>query len=358
MAQHYLLYGHGGAYNHGGEALACTTIALLRRISPGCRITLSTHFPEQDREFAVDADEFVERNLLGKTNEEVYETTIGCIGPDTVCIHLGGDNYCYPNWQRYAAIHYKARERGAISILWGCSIDPMAIDEEMQAALSSHHLIAAREPITYDALVGRGLSNVTKVSDIAFCMEPQPAPIPLENYGAINLSPLVCRKNPSVLDAMRHLIDFILQETDLNLVLLPHVLASADNDYEALEKLAAGQSSRVVLASDKLSARQYKYIISKARFGVFARTHGAIAAYSTLVPTLAIGYSVKSFGIARDLSMEDYVLDLDCIQEQSDLTDVFCKLMRNESTVKKTLAERMPAYIQATINDELLTFIR
>jgi len=355
-----LIYGHGGSLNHGAEALVHTTIRLLRQHSPDCRITLSTHFPEQDRQFSIDADEFVTRNMKGDTNEKIYAETLKCITPDSVCIHIGGDNYCYKNWQRYAMIHYKALEEGATSILWSCSIDSKAIDEEMLEAIKTHHLITARECITYNELVRRGLSNAVKVSDIAFMLQPQPVAFDLLNYVALNISPLIVRKNPAVQSAVKKLISFLLYETDLNIALVPHVLAQADNDYEILSELFANteNSKRMILVSDKLSAGQYKSIISGARFGIFARTHATIAAYSSSVPTLAIGYSSKSYGIASDLCMSDYVINIDSISDGQNLIQAIQRLMSNELQIKEILTKQMPQYIQSAVNDRMLTFLK
>lgn len=355
-----MVYGHGGSYNHGAEALVSTTIILLRQYSPNCRITLSTHFLEQDRQFSVDADEFISRNMAGDTNEQIYAETLKCITRDSICIHVGGDNYCYRNWQRYAMVHYKALEQGAVSILWSCSIDPEVIDEEMLMALKTHHLIAARESITYDALVRRGLSNVVKVSDIAFTLESQYVEFNLLNYVAINISPLIVRKNPTVKNAVENFICFLLHETDLNIALIPHVLAQTDNDYEILSELyiKAANSERIVLVSNNFSAGQYKYIISGARFGIFARTHATIAAYSSLVPTLALGYSTKSFGIASDLGMSDYAINIDSVTNEQGLIQAFQKLVSKEMQVKKMLTELMPQYIQKSMNGQILTFLK
>ena len=63
--KHFLLYGHGGSYNHGGEAITRCTIDLLRKQVPDCFITLSTHFPEQDREFGLIPDEIITVLTLG-----------------------------------------------------------------------------------------------------------------------------------------------------------------------------------------------------------------------------------------------------------------------------------------------------
>ena len=61
-----LLYGHGGAYNHGAEAILVTTIDCIRNRVPKIRIGLSTHFKEQDIEFGIDTDEILQgmKNML------------------------------------------------------------------------------------------------------------------------------------------------------------------------------------------------------------------------------------------------------------------------------------------------------
>lgn len=357
MTRQYLLYGHGGSYNHGGEALVRATISLLRQISPGCRIILSTHFPEQDKEFGIDADLFVSRNRSGKTNEEIYASTLKQIVPHCVCIHLGGDNYCYNNWQRYAVVHKRALEVGAISILWSCSIDPEVLEEEMIAVLRTHHLITARECVTYRALTEHGLTNVVQVSDIAFTLKPEAMAFHLDNFVALNASPLIIKKNPLIKAAIQSLMDYVLRETDMNLALVPHVLAAVDNDTEVLSQMRIEDEKRVTLISGQLSAGQYKYVISKARFGVFARTHGAIAAYSSLVPTLALGYSCKSYGIASDLGLSEYVLDAARISEDQDIVRGFQRLLLNEKEIKKALSKRIPSYIQSAVSQEALKLL-
>lgn len=346
MRKHFVIYGHGGSYNHGCEALTGCSIRLLRRVFPNCRVTLSTHFVEQDREFGLPADEFVVRNPSGRTNEEVYASTIDAITPQSVCFHAAGDNYCYRNWQRWALIHYKALERGAKSVLWSCSIDPEVVDAEMLDAFQTHHLIAARESITYDLLIDHGLANVVKISDTAFMLEPEPMDIGLHNFVALNLSPLIMRKNPLVLSAYQELLDYILLHTNMDIALVPHVVQPADNDYDALKLLTVRDSHRVTLVSDKLSAAQYKYIIGKSRFCVAARTHASIAAYSLGVPAMVVGYSVKSRGIAADLGMSEYTIGLGDIGIASDILQVFQLLLENENQVKKRLELRVPSYVQ------------
>lgn len=353
MAKHYLLYGHGGSFNHGSEASVRCDIALLRKYFPDCRITLVSHFPEQDRRFGLDADEIVGRDPAGRTNEEVYAAAIERITPETVCLSVGGDMYCYPNWQRYAAIHYEALKRGARSILWSCSVEPSMLDNEMMRAFGSHHLVTVREGKSFQALQDRGLTNVVQVADIAFTLSPMPAAIGVEgDYVALNLSPLILRRSPGVLAAYQALIGKILEETQWSIVLVPHVLAAADNDCEALAALLR-DDPRVWMAPESLVAAELKYILSKSRFCVASRTHACIAAYSSGVPTLAIGYSLKAFGIAEDLGQTDFVLDA-AMLDASELLARFERLVGRETEIRSCLTRLIPVQCGRTAPPEVV----
>lgn len=349
--KHYLFYGHGGAYNHGSEASLICGIKLLRELTPGCKITVSSHFPEQDIEFKLPADEIVGRDLTGKTNEEIYKATIDKITPETICISAGGDNYCYNNWERYATIHKAALEKGAKSILWSCSLEPSMIDEKMLEVLKTHHLITVRESFTEKALLEKGLTNVVRVCDIAFLLEPKKTEIPKEKYIAINLSPLVLRKNPAALNAYQELIDKILKETNYSIALVPHVVMTMDNDMDALAQLK-GDENRIFRASGKLNAEEYKYIISRAEILVASRTHATIAAWSTGVSTIAVGYSNKAVGISSDLGQEKYLLDINTLTGEK-LCKAFQEIECNKEVIKKKLAEKSVVCKNMTINNDV-----
>ena len=356
--KHYLIYGHGGSYNHGGEAITRCTIALLRKIYPDCKITLSTHFPEQDLEFGIEVDEMITRNITGTTNEEVYQATLDTITSNTTVIQVGGDNYCYNNWQRYAQIHKRAKQCGGKSIFWSCSIDEDKIDDEMLQVLQEHDLILARECITFETLKAKGLQNVRKVSDIAFWLEPEPVDFSLDNYIAINVSPLVCKKNPLFVSAIQQVIDFILKETEFNIALVPHVVVSVDNDFDVLSKFYIAEPNRVLLVSDKLPAKQYKYIISKAKCCIAARTHAAIAAYSSCVPVLAVSYSTKSRGIAKDLDCLEHVIDILDADIEKTFLEKFRIFLEEETALREKLQAEMDDYKEQFSSEEIFSYLR
>lgn len=361
MYNRFLLYGHGGAYNHGAEAIVKCTADLIKSAYTNSRIVLSTHFKEQDLQFDMPVDEYCERDseyvLLEKASVQkgiydklIYKSTIDNITRDTVCLSIGGDNYCYDNWHKWKTIHEKAIESGTKSILWSCSIEPAMMTDAMIDTLKSHHMITARESITYNALKERGLSNVILCSDVAFLLKEKEVILP-ENFiegntVAINISPLVVRRqitNGIIIENIKTLIEHIIYNSDMNIALIPHVVMPMDNDYLLLQDIykSVGHKERICLIPDNLSAAEYKYIISKCRFGVLARTHATIAAYSSGIPTIAIGYSVKARGIALDLDLEDYVLPLESISDELILSDMFERLMGNETWLKKIIKSKI-----------------
>ncbi|MCI5756225.1 MAG: polysaccharide pyruvyl transferase family protein, partial [Firmicutes bacterium] len=81
-------------------------------------------------------------------------------------------------------------------------------------------------------------------------------------------------------------------------------------------------------------------------FFVGARTHATIAAYSSAVPTLVVGYSVKARGIARDLFGDEtgYVLPVQSLRGKNDLTRAFENIAENESAIRDRLVKIMPEW--------------
>ena len=72
-----------------------------------------------------------------------------------------------------------------------------------------------------------------------------------------------------------------------------------------------------------------------------------IAAYTTKVPTIVIGYSVKAEGIAKDIfgTTEHYVLPVDVLTADDILLKEFIYLMQHEDSIRQYYDRVMPEYI-------------
>ena len=99
------------------------------------------------------------------------------------------------------------------------------------------------------------------------------------------------------------------------------------------------------------NAPQLKWVISNCKMFIGARTHSTIAAYSTCVPTLVIGYSVKARGIAKDLFGTDknYVVPVQSLKNEDDMVRSFIWLESNFEQIKQKLEDKIPQYCEKAI---------
>lgn len=245
--------------------------------------------------------------------------------------------------------------RGAKTVLWGCSVEPDVLNNtQIVEDLKRYQLITVRETITYNALKKVNLNTVL-VADPAFLLRPTYVKLSSEfqtkNMVGINISPMI-QKKEKVPDITIHnyelLIETILKRTDMGVALIPHVIWDDSDDRIPLIQLYERykESGRILLIENQ-ACSSLKYVISQCRFFVGARTHATIAAYSSCVPTLVVGYSVKARGIARDLfgDEEKYVLPVQTMKEPDEVTNHFKWIMEHENEIRNHLEEIMPEYI-------------
>ena len=371
----YLLYGNGASGNHGCEAIVRGTLELLGKKADDCCIYSDS--VDQDLKYGLSELAVVKpaKSEIKKGFAFFYSYLLLKLGIDytsmdglyyekgihdakgkyDVALSCGGDNYCYGDPGIYGYLNKQYQKAGLKTVLWGCSVEPAVLeDNKTKSDLQRYNLIVARESITYEALkkVNR---NTILAPDPAFCMKPKQCELnPLFQKGnviGINLSPMIISNEKTkniAFDNYRTLIKYLLENTTYNIALIPHVVWESNDDRIPLKELydVFSSSQRVTLIEDH-PADQLKYIISKCRMFIGARTHATIAAYSTCVPTLVVGYSVKARGIARDLfgMGKNYVIPVQTLANQTDLVDAFKWIMENESVIREHLQTKMPVYI-------------
>ena len=109
-------------------------------------------------------------------------------------------------------------------------------------------------------------------------------------------------------------------------------------------ELRASHRSRVLVVGPDYDARQLKWIISQLRLFAGSRTHATIAALSTGVPTISVGYSVKARGINQDVFGHDrWLIQLRQLDAPT-LAALVGDLLSEEAEVRAQIARVMPAY--------------
>lgn len=284
------------------------------------------------------------------------------IGQVELTLSIGGDNYTLDygleSLAYHAGVNSWSIRQGVPVVLWGASIGPFSradlharsIGISMQRHLGRLAGISVRESLTQrhlDQILGTGPApsgglprGRRLVTDPAFNLEAHPAE--LQRYWpegdapvvGLNISPYMVADQGGThsddraagglgLDELAGLVRQRCESGEFRFVLIPHVTARNAEGVD-VHSIGPGADDEVLL--DRLSSRlagvrgvgripawdapRLKYAIAACDLFIGARTHSVIAALSSMVPAVALAYSVKAHGIHRDLfGHEDGVLD-------------------------------------------------
>lgn len=367
-----VLYMHAGSGNHGCEAIANALCNLLKE-----PVLLVTNSAIEDKKYSLGKlCEIVEEKKINqnkvrhilyylwrkvmKDPESFMRYRFKEIAKSKAhfCnISIGGDNYCYDSMIKDLILTNKMlNDQGSKTVLLGCSIEPEILErQDVLEDMKRYSLIIARESLTYQALVEKGMGDHTVlIPDPAFLLEAKYKPLPsnfIENQTiGINISPMIMNSEQTkgiTIDNYMALMEHIINTTEMSIALIPHVIWDRNDDRKPLQILYERfkQTNRVVLIED-CSCQDLKGYIARCRMFIGARTHATIAAYSACVPTLVVGYSIKAKGIAKDIfgSYENYVIPVQQLVDKKDLILAYEWLLREEVSIRKSLQIKMPKY--------------
>lgn len=287
-----------------------------------------------------------------------YDMFLNKMKADDVLFSTGGDMMCYDNNE----VNYtndKVHAKGFKSVLWGCSIGKTNLTPEKIATLKRFSLIYVRESLTETMLKqDLKLNNVVNFPDPAFVLEPEKVELlDCFNRGEViglNLSNYVLdgfNFHSSLGKDIMTFIETIIKSSNKCILLIPHVMWKGQDDRIVSKILydKYGHTGRVhLLDSNSLNYCQIRYIISKCSIFIGARTHAVISAYSTCVPSIALGYSIKSKGIANDLTMPmDTVVDSKNYQIGA-FIKAYSFIEKNADELRERLQMIMPDYKKST----------
>lgn len=374
MKSKVLMYGVSTYKNRGVEALVQSTINQINKDS--YEISIASFDHEYNKNYYKKAvSKYVkhykktadlndrERELESKYKQMPFDynnfellyqnDVVRQLKKSDISISIGGDNYCYDYCTWLYSLDRKSCLLGKKTVLWGVSLFEEIDDMQLVDDIKNFDVVVVRESLTYNA-IKKYISNdkIIFSPDCAFSL-----PIKRVNLAkwyedrkivALNLSPLTI-KNDAQYDSVINLINHILKDTDYSILLLPHVTTDDCNDLTILKKIKDDfeNEDRIYLEDNDYNCNELKYIISNCQILVAARTHASIAAYSTSVPTLVIGYSVKSKGIAKDIfgSYDNYVISSDKLST-NDLIKKFDYINDNKEEIKELLNKKMPSIRQ------------
>lgn len=117
-------------------------------------------------------------------------------------------------------------------------------------------------------------------------------------------------------ELLRRLLEWILDTSDVNILLVPHVFgldgdtktdSAASAELKAL--LPARHAPRVRIAPDLPNEQQLKWLIARTQWFAGTRMHATIAGMSSAVPTASISYSDKARGVFETCGQGAQIVD-------------------------------------------------
>lgn len=379
-----LLMGNGSAENGGCEAITKGTIEILKKSFDEVSV-IDAFFDysgayERDDSLNIYPVKYPRRWTLrwlylqvllkyfpSRVGRFLYRSHKKEIESADVVLSLGGDNYSldYGVPVRFIEMGKYVKRHKTPFVIWGASIGPFVSGSKFEKTISTHFnsdidWIFAREEETIKYLSSIGVKDkVSLVADPAFMMRPEECgadkigfKLP-QKYVCINFSDLMAvyvtdGDMDSWLKICAETIDTLASESELPLVFIPHVKA----DYEFMHRIypLLKVPNKVLLASKGLNAAEMKWIISQAECNIACRTHSTIASFSTSVPTISLGYSIKSKGLNLQLyGHEQYLVYKQDITPTS-VVDAYKRIMKNNDKVRKCLKERNQSIKAASLS--------
>jgi len=276
-----------------------------------------------------------------------------CVGGDNYSLEYGVPrNYI---WADDVILSYKKP-----CIIWGASVGPFTQNPVYEKFAKKHFekvtAIFAREQNSVEYLNSIGLKdNVYRVSDPAFMMEPiKPTDfetlINLKDSIGINLSPLMAKywADGDLKKWTEFCIDLVKKislNTGRTIYLLPHVVHShSNNDYALLKTVyeSLDNKENIYLLHPNYTAAESKYIISNMSCFIGARTHATIAAFSTLVPTISIAYSMKAVGINQEVYNNlSYCVSKDKMGNSEFIADLVKSMLIDSDSIKNNMKNNL-----------------
>lgn len=165
-------------------------------------------------------------------------------------------------------------------------------------------------------------------------------------YTQNNMFGLACNYQALV----TNIVSYFIQHTGHHILLVPHVLPSAEYAVEddlvasldVLKSLPAAAQMRITVLEKGYDQNETKYCIGLCTFFLGARMHATIAALSQCIPAVGMAYSKKFAGVFATAGVENCVLDLRQLNEEQVLDGVRQIFNRKEGIragLEKTLPE-------------------
>ncbi|MCP3905088.1 MAG: polysaccharide pyruvyl transferase family protein [Planctomycetes bacterium] len=272
-------------------------------------------------------------------------------------------------------------DQGCPLILAPQAIGPFRDDRARRAATRILHAAAVvwtRDRQSHDLLVemlgdAYDPSRHRRGVDLAYRLdatEPSTLPDRLKAWLAPDATTRVAGINVSGLllndygDVVRRLVGRLLDETDTNVLLVPHVTTTpgdGEHDPDACDAVARAfadrAGDRVAVLPASVDPRDVKWVIGRTSWFCGARLHAVIAALSSGVPAAALVHAPWGRGALESSGLDVCVTDLAALDTNEIVERVWTSWCERDET-RRRLAGALPEVVARAEGqmDEIVAF--
>jgi colanic acid/amylovoran biosynthesis protein len=368
------LIGASFSEHKGSAAILCATIGVLKEMVPNAKFFVCSSNSYVDRQILVETDVYIVPNVLKNSTLELALGTlctpfneslpiVRCLKSADVIIDISGDSFS----STYGRIPILSIGLHIISakllrkpvVLYCQSIGPFKgrIDKIIaKYFLLITNLVIVREFISANYLKAMGIENHV-CADPAFLLK---SGIISKNLNLLrSQKPVIGINLSQVIDAkyggekpdnkyravMSQFIDSMIERYNVNIIIVPEVMQREGNSYDdfyVTKEIVKGlKYPRAVTVVDaECSPSELKTIVGKCELFISPRFHMIIFALSQNVPSIAIAYSPKSYGIMNMLGQLENVINFENLSIDDLLANVD-RVWRKKMEIRENLEINM-----------------
>ncbi|MEM4260309.1 MAG: polysaccharide pyruvyl transferase family protein [Candidatus Woesearchaeota archaeon] len=364
-----IITGASLSINYGAQAMAFSTIDLVKKYYPGAKIYFSTNYPNTERIFETKLSiTILERPKIKKffincfklfwlsnfsrnhKSEDIYLNAY--LNADLI-IDISGDvlsddygmKAFFRNFKDFA-IPLICRKR---YIIFPQSIGPFKkIITRIIAKyfFNRSDFIMAREEITYKYLDELKIKpKIYLLPDTAFLLEPEFGErnkdiiSRIKNFSTqgkkiigISLSQAIIKFSKTSLSInkqidykifFKNIVNTLIEKNNSVVVLIPHVVGPKYSDDDRIickEVFDSLKNKKIkdncIYLEKNFDSKELKAIIKYCDYFIGARMHANISAVSQNIPTISVAYSHKFYGIMDYFGLKDHVISILNINEE------------------------------------------
>lgn len=378
----YGLYGIGGVYNFGCEAIVRGAVQFLRDLDDDSEIVYFSHNYAYDISKLKDLKikiinvnkkiNFCQRvinYICRKLRIEYAFSSVDYKAILSNCdkiLSIGGDIYTIPQIIREQKKYMYLNNLVEICkifikhdkevIVYGASVGPFgsyihAINY-YKKNLKKYKLIICREYRSIEYLKSLGITYTKFLPDPAFLVKDISRSKLNKEYIGLNLSPLSLKEiygyfDNDTIQRMVSLIQNIYLKFNKDILLIPHVFSKteSDDDYRFLKKIkemiSPKFSSHIHMIEEDIGFLGTKNKIKQCEIVISARMHCCVNAICENVPAIFLSYSDKSKGMCKYIyNTERYAINLKSSDFEKSLMETIELFLNDKDKISLYLEER------------------